>query len=103
MPRKKKSTIEILPAAQADLAPQSPKIKLEAMIERVIRERVDENMALTLYRGRGHSRRVGASNQLGHQSCPNALRSTLQVASAAMSFSHNLSSGARLSSAMVMM
>lgn len=45
MPRKKKPTIEILPAAQTDLAPQSPKIKLEAMIERVIRERVDEVMA----------------------------------------------------------
>jgi hypothetical protein len=45
MPRKKKLTIEILPATPADLAPQSPKIKLEAMIERVIRERVDEVMA----------------------------------------------------------
>jgi hypothetical protein len=39
----------------------------------------------------------------GHQFFPNALRSTSQVAPVAMSFSHNLSSGARLSSAIVMM
>jgi len=37
------------------------------------------------------------------QFCPNVLRSTSQVAPAAMSLSHTLSSGARLSSAMVIM
>jgi hypothetical protein len=39
----------------------------------------------------------------GHQFFPNALRSTSQVVPVAMSFSHNLSSGPRLSSAIVMM
>ena len=45
MRRKKKANVEIVPASEAALVPKAPAAKLQDMLDRMVRERVDEILA----------------------------------------------------------
>lgn len=45
MPDKKKPIVEIMPTSEAALMPKPPAANLQAMIDHIVRERVDEIMA----------------------------------------------------------
>ena len=53
MPRKKKANVEIVSASETHLVPlvQAPAVNLQAMLDRMVRERVDEILAM---RAGGH-------------------------------------------------
>ena len=51
MPRKKKANVEIVPASEAVLVPREPAANLQEMLDRMVRERVDEILAM---RAGGH-------------------------------------------------
>ena|ERR1700676_3163661 len=45
MPRKKKVSVEIVPVSEANLVPKLPAADLPAMLDRMVRDRVDQIMA----------------------------------------------------------
>jgi hypothetical protein len=57
MPRKKKPAVEIVPASEAALVPKPATANLQAMLDRMVRDKVDEIMA----------ERAAGQSELAHQ------------------------------------